>query len=329
MPRVTARDVAREAGVSQATVSFVLNDRADQSISEGTRTAVLAAVQKLGYIPSGAARSLRRGRGNVVLCVIPDFPVAQAMEEFKLVLGRILGEAGYACVFLHTEAAAQPLSQLWPHVDPAVVVSFGQLRAEDAESIQRAGIALIDGVFGPAGGAVTGLDQAEIGRMQVRHLVQVGHARIGYGAVEDDRERAFCAPRVRGAKEACRELGVPAPTVLPLEYSRESARGALLRWTTGPSPVTAVATFNDLAATAVLAAAVDEGVAVPDDLAIIGVDNLTVSALTTPTLSTLAINLAVSAHTLAAHVLDEAGATGPRPEPTNEPVLTLLHRETT
>lgn len=329
MARVTARDVAREAGVSQATVSFVLNDRVEQSISESTRVAVLAAVQKLGYVPSGAARSLRTGQSNVVLCVIPDFPVAQAMEEFKLVLSRILGEAGFACVYLHTDAAAPPLSQLWPHVHPAVVVSFGRLRAEDADNLRRAGIALIDEVFQPGDATVTGLDQHEIGRLQVRHLAQRGHTRIGYGAVEDVRERSFCTPRVDGAREVCSELGLPAPTVLPLDYSRESARTALRGWAAARPPITAVAAFNDLAAMAVLAAARDEGIAVPADLAVIGVDDLTASALTTPPLTTITMNLAVPARTLAMRVLGTAGAAGSRPVITDEPVLTLLQRATT
>lgn len=59
---------------------------------------MLETAERLGYVPSGIGRAMRKGRGQVVLCVVPDFPVAEAMEQFKLALGRMLAEAGYACV---------------------------------------------------------------------------------------------------------------------------------------------------------------------------------------------------------------------------------------
>ena len=70
--KVTAKDVAREAGVSATTVSYVLNNRAHQSIPERTRRRVLTAAEKLGYAPSAAARALATGRSNLVLGLVSD-----------------------------------------------------------------------------------------------------------------------------------------------------------------------------------------------------------------------------------------------------------------
>ena len=79
---VTATDVAREAGVSQATVSYVINDDPNQKISSETRGRVLAAVARLGYTPSAAARALRKGSSDLVLLALPDVPMCPAVADF-------------------------------------------------------------------------------------------------------------------------------------------------------------------------------------------------------------------------------------------------------
>jgi DNA-binding LacI/PurR family transcriptional regulator len=322
---VTARDVARAAGVSQATVSFVLNDRADQSISESTRRAVLDAVQDLGYVPSGAARSLRRGRSNVVLCLIPDIPVSQAMEEFRRTLGRVLGASGLTCVFLHTDAGV-PLAEMWPHVHPVVVLSFGPMDGTDAEQIRRTGVALVEDVMGPNGVTATGLDQSRVGELQVRHLAGRGHTRIGFGAVVDPREDAIAGPRRLGAERACRELGLAEPVVVAVDYTPDSGLEAVRSW--DAAGVTAVAAFNDMVALALLSGARATGLDVPGDLAVVGVDDLPVAALSRPGLTTVSIHAAVPATVLAGRILAEAGMQAAAAEP-DGPALRLVVREST
>ena len=81
--RVTSGDVAKEAGVSRATVSYVLNDSPHQKIAEATRERVWEAAARLGYAPSAAARALRTGRSDIVLGVLPDWPIHH-------VLGRLI-----------------------------------------------------------------------------------------------------------------------------------------------------------------------------------------------------------------------------------------------
>ena len=333
MPRVTSKDVAREAGVSQTTVSFVLNGRDEHGLSAETRRRVLETAKRLGYVPSGAGRALRKGRSNVVLCVVPELPVAEAMEQFKLALGRSLGEAGYTCVYMHHAGTATPLAELWQHVQPAVVVAFGGLPPADARSLLRAEIPLLDGVIMPGGAGLTGLSQEDVGRLQVEHLAARGHRHIGYAALDDPRERPFCLPRLAGATRACADLGLPSPQVVSMRYARASARAAVMEWTQGVTPVTAVAAFNDLLALAVLASCRTQHIAVPDDLALIGVDDLPVSSLAAPALTTIGMDLTVPAGNLTARILSMAGAPAPAPAAPSGPgagdILAVVQRETT
>ncbi|MFC4943378.1 LacI family DNA-binding transcriptional regulator [Pseudonocardia sp. GCM10023141] len=328
MSRITSQDVARAAGVSQTTVSFVLNGR-DQGISAQTRKAVLDAADRLGYVPSAAARSLRSGRSNVVLCTLPPLPVAQAIEEFKSHLTAALREAGYTCVFAQVGDVDGPLSDIWRHVHPAGVLSLGTLTAADAAALTRAGIPFIDGVLDPDRPAGNAIDQPAVGALQVHHLAERGHRRIGFGAVSDPLERPFCEPRLAGARRACAELGLPAPVVASLSYTRDSARKALATWTDPGAAVTAVAAFNDLVAVAVLASCRAVAVRVPDDLAIVGVDDLQVTTLVEPALSTVVLDLRSSARRLAGRLLWELPDAPSGVEQHDLPVspLRLIQRE--
>ena len=97
--RVTAKDVARAAGVSQSTVSYVLNNTANQTISAATRSRVLAAVEELGYAPSAAARALRTGTSSTVMIVLPDAPVGATIAQLIEVVSDALDPHGYTVLF--------------------------------------------------------------------------------------------------------------------------------------------------------------------------------------------------------------------------------------
>src|SRR5215218_9071233 len=92
--RVTSADVARMAGVSRATVSYVLNDTPHQTISAHTRDRVLHAAAVLGYAPSAAARTLRTGRSDVVLCLLPDWPIGPEVGSMLGNLSTALARSG-------------------------------------------------------------------------------------------------------------------------------------------------------------------------------------------------------------------------------------------
>ncbi|OZD18211.1 LacI family transcriptional regulator [Rhodococcus sp. 06-156-3C] len=329
MPRITSKDVAATAGVSQTTVSFVLNGREDKGISTETRDHVLAAAHNLGYVPSAAARSLRTGTSSVILCLIPDFPVTQAMDEFKIELSRAFADDGLSCVFLHHTATHSPPGiALWQQVNPAVVVAFGEVDTEAAASMRRAGIPLVQGVFGDDGATITGLDQRRVGALQLEHLVEKGHSRVGYAAVADLREQRFGRPRLSGFADASLKNGFTEPVVAVMADSTASADEALATFV--EADVTGVAAFNDLAAFALIAACRRRGVRVPSTLAVIGVDNLRVASLVSPQLSTIAMDLATFAARLAVHIVDLLrGSRARRPAGADLGAFQIIERETT
>lgn len=331
MRRVTSKDVAKAAGVSQTTVSFVLNGKHQQSIPETTRRLVLAAAEELGYVPSAAARSLRTGRTDVVLCLVPDWPVTDSISRFKLALSDNLADAGVACVYFYFGGQVQPLSALWRNLQPSLVIAFDTVEETEAVAMRRAGISLMDGLFSdrPAEPTPGFVSQEAIGRMQIEHLARRGHRHIAYAAIRDERESVFCEPRKRGAAQACRDLGLPEPVVTVMRADRGDARRALDDWRSARRPVTAVAAFNDLVAAAVVAGARENALAVPGDLAVMGVDDLTISSLTEPPLTTIAIDLDSIAHHLCAQVLARMGIAAPVPAPPDEPGLRLVSRAST
>ncbi|MFI6998196.1 LacI family DNA-binding transcriptional regulator [Nocardia sp. NPDC050175] len=328
MPRVTSKDVARAAGVSQTTVSFVLNGRDEHGISDETRQHVVDMARRLGYVPSAAARALRAGRSEVVVCLVPDLPVSEAFEVMKRQLSAAMGRDGYTCVFLEmANVAGGDLSTVWKHIDPAAVISFAALSDIDAEALRSADVPVLDDVLQPDGAQLEGLDQREIGYLQVQHLASRGHRVIGFAAIADPRETPFCRPRIAGARQACRELGLTEPAVAVVDYSPAIARDAVLAWRASDAPITAVAAFNDLVAIAILGVCRTEGITVPDDLAVIGVDDLPAANLVVPALSTVSMDLSIPARNLAVQVLALI-----RGEPTaglvhNSEVLRLVERQ--
>ncbi|MFJ8019451.1 LacI family DNA-binding transcriptional regulator [Streptomyces sp. NPDC096311] len=302
MARVTIKDVAHEAGVSQTTVSFVLNGR-DNGIPERTRDLVMKAAARLNYVPSAAARTLRSGHSSLVLCLVPPLPVAQATEEFKNHLSGVIAEAGFTCVFAQLTDPSRPSLDIWRHVHPVGVITLASLPTADSTALAQAGIPLVDAAQErerPEDGV---LDQAGIGALLVEHLVERGHRRIGFAKLSDPLEFPFVEARLDGVRRACHVHDLPQPVVADLSYTRVSALAALEKWRAEAAGVTAVAAFNDMAAVAIMTSCHATGVRVPDDLALIGVDDLPISSLMEPALSTIALDLRGSARRLANRLL--------------------------
>ena len=318
MQSVTSADVARDSGVSRTTVSYVLNDTPGVRVSDETRARVRAAADRLGYHPSVAARTLRTGRSDLVLYVLPDWPLGPAVDTLLDHLAGELAQRGLT-LLVHHARSGRPLHELWRTVTPRAVVGVLGFTPEDREAMQRAGIRT---VASPLSGDVPDTftaTQQGIGRLQARHLVDRGCEVLGYAAPTDSRVRAFAELRLAGVSAVCAEAGLPAPVVVPVELETESAREALHIWRGAGSPVTGVAAYNDDVALALLAAARAEGVACPDQLAVVGVDDITAARFSVPTLTTVAQSLDAQARHLAATVvaaLEPSEPVGPPPDDT-------------
>ena len=284
--RVTARDVAREAGVSQSTVSYVLNDTPHQSIPPATRARVRDAAAALGYTPSAAARALRRGASEAVLMVLPDAPIGESIAQAIEGVAEVLEPHGYAVVH-RRQKEGRPLASLWRELMPAAIATLSALPADEAVLMEAAGIPVVASSLDPghAGDVVT--PQRAIGRLQVRHLAERGHRTVGFAASTDPHVQQFLAPRLTGVRHECAERGLPAPVVVDVPWDREGAVGAVRRLRDRPEPVTAVAAYNDDLAFAVLAGMRTHGLRAPDDVAVIGVDNIPLAQFAVPPLTTV------------------------------------------
>ncbi|MCZ2828631.1 LacI family DNA-binding transcriptional regulator [Modestobacter sp. VKM Ac-2986] len=326
MPRVTSADVARESGVSRTTVSYVLNDTSGTVISEETRRRVREAADRLGYAPSAAARTLRSGRSDLVLCVVPDWPVGPVMEALLDHLTRELAARDLS-VLVHHSRGQRPLADLWRAVTPRAVVGFTAFPDADEVGMRRAGIQVVATVLDeePRRPGAFAVGQLQVGRLQAQHLVGAGHRVIGYASTTDPRLAEFADPRLAGVREECRRLGLPDPRVHAVELTAESGRAAVRALRAGLEPASAIAAYNDEVALAVLAGARAEGLRVPDDVAVIGVDDVTAARLAAPPLTTVSQSAAVQARFLSDSV---TAALDGRPPPAHpDDVLRLVVRE--
>lgn len=323
--RATSADVAQEAGVSRATVSYVLNDTPNQKIPEQTRERVLAAAQRLAYSPSTAARALRRGRSDVVLGVMATTPIGVVLGYILNALTEKLSADGLTFVLHLHGNGAQPIADVHQALSPAGVVVIGDLPDADLEALDRTSTGLVrltateDGrhVGTPAGTLPVRAVVDMVGRWaasgQAEHLVRAGHRLLAYATYDDPAVQLTHLARLReaGVRDVCAKHGLPAPLLGVVGSNLEASTAVVRGW--ADAGVTAVCAYNDEAALAVLSAADDAGLKVPDDLAVIGIDDIPSARSARPPLTTVALDSTVLA-TYVTALLQAGMGTGTVPE---------------
>jgi len=320
--------VARVAGVARSTVSYVLNNHPHQKISDTTRERVFAAAEQLGYRPSAAARALRRGRTDLVLCLLPDFPVGHALGEFLPTLSTAFARAGFTFVVHPTTPLEQSLREVWQAIAPAAIVSLDAFGPAELADVRDLGIPVAEVVYQNVDDGLAGviLPNRQFGTAQAEYLIAAGHTRIGFAYPADVRLHRFAGPRLGGIREACRVAGLGEPQVRTVAMDADSAGAAVASWTQTASAVTAVCAYNDEIAVGLLAAARSRGVAVPATLAVIGVDDIPTAVFADPPLTTVRADYCDYANRLAALVVAATNgveATVPAPTGTVELIRRL------
>ena len=139
------------------------------------------------------------------------------------------------------------------------------------------------------------IPEQRTGRLQAEHLAAAGHHTLGYAWPDDPRVLTFAQPRLDGVRQACADLGLAEPRVVPVPLTPDGVGAALLAWRAATPQVTGICAYNDEVALAVLAGARRQGIDVPDDLAVIGVDDIPSAAAALPTLTTVRANTQVLA----------------------------------
>ncbi|WP_319097947.1 LacI family DNA-binding transcriptional regulator [Streptomyces sp. WI04-05A] len=292
--RVTSADVAREAGVSRATVSFVLNGTKGQTISESTRQRVLEAASRLHYAPSAEARTLSRGRSDVVLLYQPpQLPLADlgGLVEF---LSAEFAAVGLTAV-IHPWSR-KPDGDVWTAITPVAVLAW-DLPDSDVAAMRRNGVRAVVSLTAesdPVAQWIWGSRENSIARLQVERLLSAGHRRLGYARPHDQRLAEASEMRLKALQRACAEHGVPGPVALPIPGDEEgvgAAVDAVTAWIAMTPAVTGVCAHDDVAALAVLAGLRERGLAAPSDLAVIGAVDSPAARLAAPPLTMVAVDM--------------------------------------
>jgi LacI family transcriptional regulator len=272
------KDVARRAGVSIATVSNALN-RPDR-VSPETRTRVLSAVDELGYVRSESARQLRVGRSRLIALLVLDMgnpffvDIARGVEQ-------VAGTEGLGvmlCNSAQDEAAESLYLSLFAEQRVrGVLVTPADMSGHNMKSFQRHGIpyVFVDRVVASDEACSVSVDDVTGGELAVRHLLENGHTQVAY--VSGPAHLAQCQDRRTGALKALSDAGLPPDALTVLENQAldvASGRDAGSRLLGLRSRPTAVFCANDLLALGVLQAMFAAGVDVPDDISIVGYDDI-------------------------------------------------------
>ena len=277
--RVTSVDVARRAGVSQSTVSLVFSGKAPGRISARTEEAVRAAAEELGYRPNVAARALKTGAARTVALVVPDItnPFFGGLLRGAQTAARA---AGYAVALIDTNndrdwgaASAEAL-----RAGPA----DGLLLFEVDPPPRAAGSEPIVVIESESRGHPSvRLDVASGTEAAIRHLLELGHRRIGHVASVHDR------PTFRLRRRTVdRLVGDDVPRVRS-EFTLASARDAVRELLTGHDDLTALFCDDDVVAAGAYLGARELGVRIPDDLSVVGFDGLDIGRVLDPPVTTI------------------------------------------
>lgn len=287
----TMREVAEHAGVSVTTISHIINDT--RPVSDELRQRVLAAMQELGYQPNRLARSLRRGETHTIGMIIPDSvnpffaEVARGIEDkgfeeqYSVIIcnsdGDLKKELLYTnlltekqvdgIIFVAAGVSTEHITVLRERKIPVVVVDR-QIPGVSVDSV------LTDNTLG--------------GWQATHHLIQLGHKRIG--CIRGPSALTPSADRLVGYRKALEEEGYDFDEALIVkgDFQYQSGHQMARRLLELKDTPTAIFACNDLMAMGAICAATEMDLRIPEDLSVVGFDDVSLASFTNPTLTTIA-----------------------------------------
>lgn len=286
----TRDDVARLAGVSSATVSYVVN-RGPRAVSPETHQRVVAAIQQLGYHPDAIARSLRTRHTHVIGLIIPD-----NTNAFFAELARHLEEAaqmhGYSLLLCNSREDVEREGILLAslrdrRVDGVVLVPSDVHGGSASAELDGIPIVALDRVPPSWEGDAVRADGRAGGVLAANHLLELGHRRIG--VIHGPLRLAHARERQEGSLDALRAARIPASDLVHGEapFTYEGGQRAAHDLLSRDIRPTALCCANDAIAVGALSAAHALSLRVPQDVSIVGFDDVPVAAYTVPSLTTV------------------------------------------
>ncbi|GCF11886.1 LacI family DNA-binding transcriptional regulator [Dictyobacter arantiisoli] len=292
----TLKDVALKAGVSVKTVSNVVNNY--PYVTDAIRLRVKAAINELQYQPNLSARYLRKGRSGILAFANPDLSNAYFSE-----IGQVVIEAAkarsYTVLLDHTGGERSNeqdvVRGLSPHLIDGVILSPFALEPEDLQPRQESIpiVLLGDRIYDVPYDHVT-YDNVATARLATQHLLSLGRRRIAALGVQEAeaRETETSRLRLRGYLEALEEAGVPLDPHLIIRglpsFSRFYGARAMRQLLSLDTPPDAIFCFNDLLALGAMRAIFEADYRVPEDIAVVGFDDIEEGRYAVPSLTTIA-----------------------------------------
>jgi LacI family transcriptional regulator len=297
----TSSEVAKRAGVSRTTVSFVLNDVRSMGISEETRQKVLQAANELGYEPNAAARILAGGSTGTIAVVIPRSDHLHVDAYLPRLLG-IIND----CCHIHgykvlLEAADDQFKDpgafmnlvKGKRIDGIIVVNMRSVEYEYVRKLAKQGFPVV--VAGNGRDSFysrnTSEDDTITSRRVTRHLIDLGHRRIAHLAFASKEFEAVTL-RHAGYRKTLEEAGIePDPNLVAYaDISARSGYDAMKRLLERERDFTALFASNDTVAFGAMKALKEAGYRIPQDVAVAGYDDIPLAEFASPPLTTLRID---------------------------------------
>ena len=288
-------DVARRAGVSQAMVSYVLNANPNLSIPEETRQRILSAIEELGYVPDRSARSLRTRKTHTIAVALPDItnPYHPAFARGAQDCAKT---NGYDLMIYNTDgvyAGERSVLEAVLHnnVD-GLIGAFQHLKVEELQRITGRGVAVVLTEWyphapGPLPVTFVGIDNTRAAAQAVACLIRGGRRRIAH--ITGIPGSPPAEARLAGYRQSLAAEGIPPDErmVQAGDFSIEGGFRAMQALLDLPEPPDALFASNDLTAIGAMDAIQQAGKRIPEDIAVIGFDDIPAAAIVRPRLTTV------------------------------------------
>ncbi|WP_157245004.1 LacI family DNA-binding transcriptional regulator [Nonomuraea typhae] len=313
--RPRLKDVAEHAGVSIKTVSNVVNGY--PHVRPDTRARVEAAIAELRYQPNLSARNLRSGRSGVIALAVPDLSIPYFSELATKVI-EVADLRGWTVLIDQTQGERDKeqlvMSGIRAQLIDGLLFSPLALTPEDvrARTDQTPMVLLGERVGGGTLDHIA-VDNVAAAHLATTHLIGLGRRRIAAIGAQRAARAATAEQRLRGFRQALSDAGMSEHAVAGVsDYHRADGAEAMARLLTH-TPPDAVFCFNDTLALGALRTLLSRGVRVPQDVALIGFDDIEDGRFSTPTLTTIAPDKTHIAEAAVGLLAARLAATGPEP----------------
>jgi LacI family transcriptional regulator len=288
---VTSDDVARLAGVSRATVSYVVNN-GPRPVSPETRTRVLDVIRQLGYQPNAVARNLRLQRTSTLGLIVPDTHNPY-FSEVERGVERIAFESGYTVFLCHSgynlEHELRYVDMLHAQRVAGVIWIPSTADFTPYHKLKEYGVrtVVIDRLVPDEVSPVVMADNFRGGYLATAHLIELGHRRIGY--IRRPVDLSHSRGRYEGYKTAFQDHGMSLDENLVVKggFVLEDGYRAVQELLALPAPPTAIFAYNDIMAIGALRALHEANLDVPRDFSLVGFDDIAQASFTCPSLTTV------------------------------------------